>query len=398
MHRGIALGIGVIMVSLVAQAKPRTPPPARDGICLQCDDVAPTAVRDKHLAGRQGKPSNPRGCKLDCVFDGSPKVTIGASCRKEEEEKRHAAIPSDGKPVAGLEDRGHSVEWLGKRIVGFVDKDTPCSILVHWDAADTGAEAKAIALARDVAKVLTPAVVAKRQTVEAVVWAEDKTGKKSQAALASWEKEAAALRDLGTFAPGFPKAIDHKDKPGLPEGKKSLLLGYCANAKAEEMVNYFKGALPGLAWHRVSAEGTTIACPTAAREYGPGSVVTKKTKVGKDDLFVVAFIAYAPSPADSPTNRGGFLAVCAYLRDRNGRLIASQQQHYTGPTNDFSIPKIKAADGGLVVQMAVSMGQYPQCKIRPTYPVTERVAVADGKVTITETEGPRPFCSCCGGE
>jgi hypothetical protein len=396
MHIAAALGIGIMTAFFVAQAQAQagTPPSIDDNICFTCEDVVPAWLRDKHFGGKDAKPETHKQCKASCAFDNKPVFAVVVYCGRSDEEERTQKPVGTTKSIPDLEDNGYSQLFNGDMIVQFTDKDTPCSVILHADPKDPTSEAKAIALGRDVAKALTPEVVAKRRSVEAIVWAQDKTGQKAQAALESWEKEAAAMKDLGTFAPGFPKVIDHKDKPGLPEGKKSLVLGYCANGNAGNVAKYFKGVLPGVEWYHIPAEGLALACPTAAQPYRESSVVSKKAKVGNDDLLVEAFIADLPNQKATSLRTSGFLAVQVFL-DKAGRLLASKQQRYAGGSRDFYNPKIKPSEGGLSVEVSIDLGKHPRCKTTPTYTVTEQVAVVDGKITITEDEGARPSCACC---
>jgi hypothetical protein len=393
MRRTVLLAISTITMAFEAQA--RTAPSIDDNICLKCEDVVPTWLRDKHFIGKDAKRETHNQCRASCVFDSKPVFAVAVFCGRSEEDARTRKPIGTPNPLSGLEDNGYSQVFNGDLVVQFTDKDTPCSVILYADPKDPTSEAKAIALGHDVAKALTPEVVAKRKSVEAIVWAQDKTGQKAQAALESWDKEAKAMKELGSFAPGFPKLIDHKDKPGVPEGKKSLVLGYCANGSAASMVKYFKGVLPGVEWYRIPAEGLALACPTAAQPYREGSVISKKAKVGNDDLLVEAFIADSPKQNEAAPKVSGFLAVQVYLRDKAGRLLAAKQQRYAGWSGDFYDPKIKPSEGGLSVEVSIDLGKHPRCKTRPTYTVTEQVSVVDGKITITEDEGARPSCACC---
>jgi hypothetical protein len=371
------------------------PPSIDDEICLKCEDAAPAWVQEKYFGKKAAKPETHNDCQASCVFDGKPISEIDVFCSRSHEAGRTRIPPGTVKPISDLEDNGYAHLFNGELIVRFTDKDTPCAVILHADPKDPTSEAKAIALGRDVAKALTPEVVAKRKSVEAIVWAQDRTGQKAQAALESWEKEAAAMKDLGTFPPGFPKVVDHKDKSGLPEGKKSLLLGYCANGRAENVVKYFKGALPGLAWYRVPAEELALTCPIETHPHGDAALVSRRVKVGKDELSVVAFIADTPNERGPSGDKSRFLSVQAFLRDKAGRLLAARRQRLANRDDGFYPPKIKPSEGGLTVQVPISLALYPRCKATPTYTVTERVTVEVEEITITEDEGARPSCACC---
>ena len=398
MRRAAVLGIGMITMSFAAKAQARTPPSIDDKICLRCEDVVPAWLRDKHFAGKDSKPETHNQCKASCAFDSKPVFVVAAFCGRSEDEARNRKPVGTTKPLSDLEDNGYSQFFNGDLIVAFTDKDTPCSVILYADPKDPTSETKAIALGHDIAKALTPEVVAKRKSVEAIVWAQDKTGQKAQAALESWEKEVAAMKDLGKFSPGFPKVIDHKNKPGLPEGKKSLLLGYCANGRAANVVKYFKGALPGLAWYRVPAEGLALACPAETNPYGDASLVSRKANIGKDELSVVAFIAESPTEKEPSGSKSKFLSIQAFLRDKAGHLVVAHRQPVPERGDGFFPPKIKPSEGGLSVQIPVDLGYYESCKTRPTYTLTEKLSVEDRKITITEDEGPKPSCICCQDE
>ena len=125
------------------------------------------------------------------------------------------------------------------------------------------------------------------------------------------------------------------------------------------------------------------------------SLVSTKAKVGNDGIFVLAFIADRPTAKEYFGPRRTFMSVQAYLRDRSGRLLASQRQEVSGSGDGFNVPKIKTSEGGLFLQVVLDMGKHPSCKTRPTYTVTEQIVVEDGKITITEDEGAKPSCACC---
>jgi hypothetical protein len=393
MRLTIAAVICAATIPSVARAEAAANPVDED-ICLRCDDVAPPAVREKHLGGRIGKPSSTSSCSLDCTFDGGPSVSIGASCGKSAKARRHSELPSDGKAVPGLQDRGYTVQTRGTRFVGWIDKDTPCSLSVHWDIKDPDAEAKAIALAQDVAKVVTPEVLAKRRTMEAIVWAQDKTGQRAQAELESWDKESTALRELATFSAGFPQLLDHQSKPGLPEGKKSLILGYCATTKADGIVKALKATLPSIAWYRIPAEGLTVSCPTEPNHVH--AITSKKTKLGSEELSVVTLDAHSPTRKDERGNERRILLVLSFLRDRTGRLLASDQKEVDAQTDRFGKVKIQPSEGGLTVETEVDLKEWkgPPC----SYGVRVKVQVKDGKIASEEDADGIPSCYCCRGE
>lgn len=388
MNRPMITTMVVLLVPLAARAQSSDATTIDDKICLKCDDLIPPAAQ---LVGRRASAANPAGCDVDCIFEGKPRVVVSASCGKEANARRTQPLTSDAKPIGSLEDRAYSVDVAGDKVVCFSDKDTPCWIRVHWGADEANAEAKAIALARDVAKVLTPEVVAKRRTVDAIVWAQDKSGKKAQAVLDAWKVEGAAIAKLGAFSAGLPQVLDHAGREGLPDGKKSLLLGYCPTGKGDEVAAYWKPIFPGLKSYRVSAQGAPLSCPVKAFEVD-SQPSSRTARVPDGELTVVS---YVPT---TKARHGRDMAVYASLRDKSARLVDScyEQVFFDGYRLDKT--KLQPSDAGMTIQVAYTMGPYPTCKKDPTRTKMITVGVADAKISIDASDVPAPTCLCCGGE
>lgn len=365
-----------------------------DDICLRCEDVVPDWVRTKHLGAQKPRPESHKDCQASCVFDGKPIFEVAVFCGRSYDERRNKRPLGAMRAIANFEDNGYSHPFNGELIVRFTDKDTPCAVVIHADLKDPNSEAKAIALGRDVASALTPEVVAKRRTVEAIVWAQDKTGQRAQAELESWGKESAALKELATFPAGFPKLLDHQSKPALPEGKKSLLLGYCATTKADGMVKSLQTALPGIAWYRIPAEGLAVACPTEPNHVG--SITSKKAKLGSEELSVVTLDARSPTRKDERGEERRIMLVLSFLRDKSGRLLASDQKEVDAQSDRFGKVKIQPSEGGLTVETEVDLKEWkgPPC----SYRVRVKVQVKDGKIASEEDADGIPGCYCCRGE
>ena len=107
-------------------------------LCLTCEDVVPSSIRTKALGGRNAEPSEPKTCRALCVFSGKPRVVVGADCGKEAEARRHEALPSGTRPLADLEDMGHTAVSQDEFFLGFSDKDTPCTVRIHWEGGSEG--------------------------------------------------------------------------------------------------------------------------------------------------------------------------------------------------------------------------------------------------------------------
>jgi hypothetical protein len=390
-QRQSIFAVTLFLASATADARAE-PVTVDEYIGLHCEDVVPAWVREKHLENAPFKETL-QVDQCDCIFALKPLSVVTVGCGASTERSRHSVPPGKTTPIAGLEDNAYKEMFGGDLIVRFTDKDTPCDVVIHADPKDPTSEAKAIALGRDVAKALTPEVVAKRRTVEALLWAQDKTGAKAAAALKAWPKEAEAMKELATFAPDLPKVVDHAGKEGWPQGKKSLLLGFCPNLKAARVVKYLKGALPGLTWHRVPAAETTLSCPEAKTKYDAEEVVQKQARVDPYSLSVIAFPA-----RDPPNNPNRHVAIHAFLRDSKGALVTThhEQVGIDGPL--AKIPKLKPEANGMTIENTVHLDGYPQCKGGARFSVTTRLTVEEGQIKSKTEEGPRPNCMCCVGE
>jgi hypothetical protein len=385
------LVVTLFLSSAAAEARGE-PAKVDEYIGLHCQDVVPPWVREKHL---ENAPFDEvlDASRCDCRFARKPFSLVTVACGATMESQRHEAPRGKTTPIAGLEDGAQKEMFGGDLVVSFTDRDTPCLVVIHADPKDPTSEAKAIALGRDIAKALTPDVVAKRRTVEALLWAQDRTGSKAAAALKAWPKEAEAMKELATLAPDLPKVVDHAGKEGWPEGKKSLLLGFCPNLEAARVVKYLRGALPGLTWHRVPAAETTLSCPVAKTKYDAEEVVQKQARVDPYSLSVIAFPA-----RDPPNNPNRHVAIHAFLRDSKGALVTwhHEQVGIEGPL--AKVPKLKPEANGMTIENAVRLEGYPQCKGDPRYTVTTQLTVEEGQIKSKTQEGGRPSCMCCAGE
>jgi len=114
------------------------------------------------------------------------------------------------------------------------------------------------------------------------VWNVDEADDKSKATLGARDMEQDAVNALLKIAPGFPKLLDNKDRAGLPAGKKQLVLGFCPNLQAKQLLEVLDTALPGADWYRVDGRGVSPSCPTPDKE---GEISDKgRKRVGKLEL------------------------------------------------------------------------------------------------------------------
>ena len=196
------------------------------------------------------------------------------------------------------------------------------------------------------------------------------------------------MKALVNFAPGFPKIIDHKDRAGLPPGKRSLLLGYCPNKEGRLAVELLGVGLPGVEWHRVEAKDALLSCPAPPRELS-GSPEVKRKRMDKLELSVLSVRQRESKDKASPLT-----LVQAYLRDEAGKLVDFAKTEVSDSECDGGT--LKGTKSGVTVRVVCVQGSvhdYPRCEEDPVITHTTRIGVKDGKLTMTTTESPRPECT-----
>jgi hypothetical protein len=366
-------------------------------ICPRCEDVVPTSVRAKHLHGIANEPQDSKTCEAYCEFKTSPGVAIRVVCGAEELGQRTREPLRNPKKIPDLEinasvDRLESFKLTRPNLaVQFSDRDTPCTVYVLWDLPDPNAEAKAIALARDVAAALTPAVTVDKPTLEAIVWNEDESGEKAQASLSAWNKEREAVSALLRIAPGFPKMVDNKDHAGLPAGKKALVFGFCPNQEAKSIVEVLDTALPGVDWYRVDGKGVAPSCPATDKQ----RTITerRRKRVGKLELSALVLEpTYGTKDQNQPVTY-----IYTYLRDAAGRLVDFKTLDARAETineEPHCSRKVKLQGNTLVVRTVCDQEYGQTCKITAKAIQTTRIDVADGKLKLTTSAEKTPGDKC----
>jgi hypothetical protein len=353
--------------------------------------MVPDSVRSKHLGGLASEPQDPKKCDADCVFNTSPAVEIRVICGAREIARRSMDLPENTKKITDLEVAAYVRRMSSHLAVQFSDRDTPCTVSVLWDLPDPNAETKAIALARDVAAALTPAVTVDKPTLEAIVWNEDESGEKAQASLSAWNKEREAVSALLRIAPGFPKMVDNKDHAGLPAGKKALVFGFCPNQEAKSIVEVLDTALPGVDWYRVDGKGVAPSCPATDKQ----RTITerRRKRVGKLELSALVLEpTYGTKDQNQPVTY-----IYTYLRDAAGRLVDFKTLDARAETineEPHCSRKVKLQGNTLVVRTVCDQEYGQTCKITAKAIQTTRIDVADGKLKLTTSAEKTPGDKC----
>ena len=355
-------------------------------ICPRCEDILPASVRTKHLGGLANQPQEPRRCDATCEFDSTPPVAVHVSCGKNELNLRTVEPPGTVEKLPGLEIGGYARRRSSDIVVAFSDRDTPCSVGIGWSLPDPNAETEAIALARDVAAALTPAVTVDKPTREAIVWNVDETGDKGKATLGAWDKEKDAVNALLKLSPGFPKLMDDKDRAGLPAGKKQLVFGFCPNLQAKQLLEVLDTALPGADWYRVDGRGVSPSCPATDKEWQISDKARKR--VGKLELSTLVLESKFHVRSNDQPSSPPVTYIYAYLRDSSGRLVdfKSLDARLETFTSDPSCSrKLKVQGNAMVVRTTCKELGIERCKVPPKVIQTTRIDVAEGKLKTAQS-------------
>jgi hypothetical protein len=325
------------------------------------------------------------------VFNTDLPVAVRVVCGKNKIKMRTIEAPGDVEKIPSLEIGAYARRLSSHITVTFFDRDTPCTASVLWDLRDPNAEANAIALARDVAAALTPAVTVDKPTLEAIVWNEDEGGEKARASLQTWDKEKDAVDALLHISPGFPKVLDSKDRVGLPAGKRSLVFGYCPNLLGEDVVGLLDTALPGVDWYRVDGKGVAPSCPATDKQ----RTITerKRKRVGKLELSALVLEpTYGTKDQNQPVSY-----IYTYLRDAAGRLVDFKTLDARAETineEPHCSRKVKLQGNTLVVRTVCDQEYGQTCKITAKAIQTTRIDVADGKLKLTTSAEKTPGDKC----
>jgi hypothetical protein len=361
-------------------------------ICVRCEDVLTAYVREKHLGGMPNSPEDRKACDAECEFKSSPAVTVRISCGLDKIEDRTLKPLGRYREVPGLE-LNASLQEMHTNTEGppywalqFSDKDTPCLVTILWSLPDPNAETKAIALARDVAAALTPAVTVDKPTREAIVWNVDETGDKAKATLGAWDKEKDAVNALLKLSPGFPRLMDDKDRAGLPAGKKQLVFGFCPNLQAKQLLEVLDTALPGADWYRVDGRGVSPSCPATDKEWQISDKARKR--VGKLELSTLVLESKFHVRSNDQPSSPPVTYIYAYLRDSSGRLVdfKSLDARLETFTSDPSCSrKLKVQGNAMVVRTTCKELGIERCKVPPKVIQTTRIDVAEGKLKTAQS-------------
>jgi hypothetical protein len=377
-------------------------------ICPRCEDIVPVSARMKHLGGLSSQPQDPSKCDATCRFDTKPPVTVHVTCGKahvklrmiepgaynketDPELKAYLAREPWNVPIQkipDLETRAYLEREPYYVKVAFSDRDTPCSVEIAWE--HPGAEAKAIALARDVAAALTPAVTVDKPTFEAIVWNVDENGDKAKSTLTAWDREKSGVNAVLQISPGFPKLVEASDRAGLPTGKKLLVFGYCPNwlddTEAGAIIQPLDSVLPGVGWYRVDGRGVSASCPTIDKQRKVAGA--ERRRVGEFDLSALVL----QPKAASKQHQEPVSYVYAYLRDSAGRLVDFKSLNARVKTANQSSEcarKLKADGNAVAVQTTCNLEKLeePQeglpCKVPPTAVQTTLINVVGGMLKLT---------------
>jgi hypothetical protein len=125
--------------------------------------------------------------------------------------------------------------------------------------------------------------------LRALVWISGKTEAAAREAIPRWEREKAALADLVTLAPGYPRVVRAEDHAGLAPGAHHVLLGLCPGKRLEQEGGWevLQAFDPNLKLVPVQVRAGEPACPVAS----PKAQLAwrKHVRSGAHDLTAATF-------------------------------------------------------------------------------------------------------------
>jgi hypothetical protein len=394
-----------------------------DLICPRCEDLLTDAIVARHLPGWTpvANPQASPDCRLECQRRlGRETITLTGHCGlKNEHAKRYDSEDrrlKDEPLIETSRGSGGNETYVSATVS---DNDTPCvfGVVRSGPYADGDHKKEVLALAKDIAAAATPDLMSKK-TYEALVVGEDDTGALAE----SWSKRLSAARRaieiLLPFAPGFPKVVDDQGEPGLPKGKKALLLARCPNGRSELLVDLLAPLVPDIKLLRVAGDKPERACPQLPQ----GWVVTttnqdafprsRDLRLRMTHIFNGDLVDDDAQPDASKPNPGTTDKAVVYLLDENNHVLDWKPFEFPDPT-DAETPSsgvdrpdshrtcalgTSAKDGSLKLEWRCTLRHERFCVDYGNDTVTHTLTIQGKKIAIRRKHTSTAPRSCEGEE
>jgi hypothetical protein len=344
----------------------------------RCEDMVPAEIQRKwKLEAKPPKWNPDANFGPTCPFtNGDQSLSVVYECGKS---KLDTPAPSKGGfgvvvvEVTGIGRRAIAIAssktkdlWLSA-----FDDDTPCEISFRWP--DPNGLDTAKRLMQDLLTAATPARVGKSRLEANYLDPESPAGRALFSSPEAWKKEAAGIEGLINLAPGYPRVVEGKTLPGLPDGNVALL-GLCPIGTALADGGW---AMPGILRTLIDAPPSAEACPKGAFP-GENWQLDEDTEVQLGGRTLGMNLLHWE-------DRNAHAWARAYLRDKDGSLlsVATEQVQAYSPSNwDKCTPKLRKTKSGAVFKVTCVIAIPDKCKKNPSWWLTHTIKVSGDKVTI----------------
>jgi hypothetical protein len=217
------------------------------------------------------------------------------------------------------------------------------------------------------------------QDVRAVVWDLADTDEGAKAALARWEREKAALpKELLELPAGYPKVAKSDEYPGLPAGKRVVLIGVCPADRVAGPMDVLTALQAKVTAEKVTLSKGEPECPKVGRAMSVAQV--ERARVGTYELTVM----WAENQDEK--------MLVAYLRDATGALVDRRDEGTITFTQVKKLSVFKKKEAGrdevkgIQASMTWSMSEEGELTLQDR---TITYTVSDGKIVAAEKMGPK---------
>jgi hypothetical protein len=367
-----------------------------------CEELIPQSLESRWQLKRKLVPAD-ESTSIDCFFTrqgGDLRVSYKCGGRNLTSPDHHGNWTVDKQSIAkwlAEEARESSDEKSGRLYIDAHDDDTPCEVALSWPKEDGPENARRFM--KDILAAATPAAVGKPKVEAIYLDPKSPAGRAFFTSPEAWKKESAGLDSYIALPAGFPKVVDGKAFPGLPQGKVGLV-GLCLigdNAIGPK-------ELPGLQQVLIDATGVEPACPDFVEPLHHARISwwldwwqrneDIGIKLGERTLTFDFFYGPGKDPTNELADRG---KARAYLREADGSLVSMATDELPLiPEADSRTCKatLKKAKARVTLKVFCPRETPDTCKKKPWYRFTQTVRVVGDKVTISHADESSPGEGC----
>lgn len=392
-----ALAIPILRLAAASLTNPLTGRNWDVDLLPACEELIPPPLQSQHgLKPLPAEEDYDSSNTTFCPFEHASKnVSLFYQCGLKLAEKGNKV--GDG-PTSGYVHlpgvgklRGAEVDKVGDTVyLRAYDEDTPCEVRLKWPDAAGGDAAKQ--LMKDLLVAATPAVVGKPRLVAIYLDPKSAPGRALVTSPDAWKKESAGLDGYMSLAAGYPKLLDGKSLPGLPDEKVGVL-GLCAIGGDGEALSA-DIALPGVHRVLVDAPHSAASCPAVTQERTWWDYEgTPEVKLGDRTLTMTFYY-------DAGVGGRRKTRARAYLREADGSLIsfAADELLFGDEREDLCKATLKKNKSGATFKAHCLRDTPDHCKKKPWWSFTQTIRVSGDQVTIGHDEKTDPGVDCEGGD